>query len=180
VITSYGTLRQDAELLASMDWCVVIGDEAQHIKNRRSQNAKTLMSLRTEGRFLLTGTPVENSLDDLFSLFSFLMPGYMQKPTGKLSLDDKAWHNQRQTKRAAAYILRRTKSEVAPELPDKIEKTFFCELGVSSNASTKKLLRKPVVIFSIWKCLVRTEVVFNSPLLPNCSAYAKLASIHAF
>jgi SNF2 family DNA or RNA helicase len=142
VITSYGTLRQDAELLASMDWCVVIGDEAQHIKNRRSQNAKTLMSLRTEGRFLLTGTPVENSLDDLFSLFSFLMPGYMQKPTGKLSLDDKAWHNQRQTKRAAAYILRRTKSEVAPELPDKIEKTFFCELGAQQQGFYQETLEK--------------------------------------
>lgn len=142
VITSYGTLRQDAELLGSMDWCVVIGDEAQHIKNRRSQNAKTLMSLRTEGRFLLTGTPVENSLDDLFSLFSFLMPGYMQKPTGKLSLDDKAWHNQRQTKRAAAYILRRTKSEVAPELPDKIEKTFFCELGAQQQGFYQETLEK--------------------------------------
>jgi hypothetical protein len=58
VITSYGTLRQDAELMGTMDWCVVIGDEAQHIKNRRSQNAKTLTSLHAEGRFLLTGTPV--------------------------------------------------------------------------------------------------------------------------
>lgn len=129
VITSYGTLRQDAELLGTMDWCVVIGDEAQHIKNRRSQNARTLTRLHTGGRFLLTGTPVENSLDDLLSLFSFLMPGYLQNPGGKLSQDDKAWHSQRQTERAAAYILRRTKKEVAPELPDKIEKTFFCELG---------------------------------------------------
>jgi superfamily II DNA or RNA helicase len=129
VVTSYGTLRQDAELLGTMDWCVVIGDEAQHIKNRRSQNAKTLISLHAAGRFLLTGTPIENSLDDLLSLFSFLMPGYLQKPTGKLTQDDKAWHNKRQAERAAAYILRRTKKEVAPELPDKIEKTFFCELG---------------------------------------------------
>ena len=142
VITSYGTLRQDAVLLGSMDWCVVIGDEAQHIKNRRSQNAKTLMSLHAEGRFLLTGTPVENSLDDLFSLFSFLMPGYIQKPAGKLSLDDKTWHNQRQTQRAAAYILRRTKAEVAPELPDKIEKTFFCELGSQQQRFYQETLEK--------------------------------------
>ena len=142
VITSYGTLRQDAELLGSMEWCVVIGDEAQHIKNRLSQNAKTLMSLHAEGRFLLTGTPVENSLDDLFSLFSFLMPGYIHKPTGKLSLDDKKWHNQRQTQRAAAYILRRTKAEVAPELPDKIEKTFFCELGSQQQRFYQETLEK--------------------------------------
>lgn len=129
VVTSYGTLRQDADLMTTMDWCVVIGDEAQHIKNRRSQNARTLTSLRSQGRFLLTGTPVENSLDDLISLFSFLMPGYLQTAVGKLSQEDKNWHNERQTQRAAAYILRRTKKEVAPELPDKIEKTFFCEMG---------------------------------------------------
>ena len=142
VITSYGTLRQDAEMLGLMEWCVVIGDEAQHIKNRRSQNAKTLMSLHAGGRFLLTGTPVENSLDDLFSLFSFLMPGYIDKPTGKLSLDDKTWHNKRQTERAAAYILRRTKTEVAPELPDKIEKTFFCELGSQQQRFYQETLEK--------------------------------------
>jgi SNF2 family DNA or RNA helicase len=142
VITSYGTLRQDAALLGTMDWCVVIGDEAQHIKNRRSQNAKTLTSLHAEGRFLLTGTPIENSLDDLLSLFSFLMPGYLQKPTGKLSQDDKAWHNKRQAERAAAYILRRTKKEVAPELPDKIEKTFFCELGSRQQRFYQDTLEK--------------------------------------
>jgi len=142
VITSYGTLRQDAELMGTMDWCVVIGDEAQHIKNRRSQNAKTLTSLHAEGRFLLTGTPVENSHEDLISLFSFLMPGYLQKPTGKLSQDDKVWHNKRQTERAAAYILRRTKKEVAPELPDKIEKTFFCELGSQQQRFYQDTLEK--------------------------------------
>ncbi len=142
VITSYGTLRQDADLMSTMDWCVVIGDEAQHIKNRRSQNARTLTSLHSKGRFLLTGTPVENSLDDLLSLFSFLMPGYLQKPYGKLTQDDRVWHNKRQTERAAAYILRRTKKEVAPELPDKIEKTFFCELGSKQTRFYQDTLEK--------------------------------------
>lgn len=142
VISSYGTLRQDAELMSTMDWCVVIGDEAQHIKNRRSQNARTLSSLHSKGRFLLTGTPVENSLDDLLSLFSFLMPGYLQKAEGKLSQEDRIWHSQRQTQRAAAYILRRTKKEVAPELPDKIEKTFFCEMGAKQARFYQDTLEK--------------------------------------
>ena len=142
VVTSYGTLRQDAELMGTMDWIVVIGDEAQHIKNRRSQNARTLTSLHSKGRFLLTGTPVENSLDDLLSLFSFLMPGYLQKSHGKLSGEDRNWHNRRQTERAAAYILRRTKREVAPELPDKIEKTFFCELGAKQTRFYQDTLEK--------------------------------------
>ncbi len=142
IITSYGTLRQDADMLSTMDWCVVIGDEAQHIKNRRTQNAKSLTRLHSKGRFLLTGTPVENSLDDLLSLFTFLMPGYLQKAHGKLSQDDKAWHSKRQTTRAAAYILRRTKKEVAPELPDKIEKTFFCELGSKQQKFYQDTLEK--------------------------------------
>lgn len=142
VITSYGTLRQDAELLTTMDWCVVIGDEAQHIKNRRSQNARTLSRLHSQGRFLLTGTPVENSLDDLLSLFAFLMPGYLEKAPPKLSQEDRAWHGNRQTARAAAYILRRTKKEVAPELPDKIEKTFFCNLGSKQERFYQDILEK--------------------------------------
>ncbi|MGJ8638569.1 MAG: DEAD/DEAH box helicase [Opitutaceae bacterium] len=142
VITSYGTLRQDIDMLSTMDWCVSIGDEAQHIKNRRTQNAKSLTRLQSKGRFLLTGTPVENSLDDLLSLFTFLMPGYLQTAHGKLSQEDKAWHSQRQTARAAAYILRRTKKEVAPELPDKIEKTFFCELGSKQQKFYQDTLEK--------------------------------------
>lgn len=142
VITSYGTLRQDAELLTTMDWSMVIGDEAQHIKNRRSQNAKTLTRLHSAGRFLLTGTPVENSLDDLLSLFTFLMPGYLDKAPPRLSPEDRAWHSNRQTSRAAAYILRRTKKEVAPELPEKIEKTFFCELGDKQQRFYQQTLEK--------------------------------------
>ena len=142
VITSYGTLRQDIEMLSALKWSVIIGDEAQHIKNRRSQNARSLSRLVSRGRFLLTGTPVENSLDDLLSLFSFLMPGYLTNATGKLSQEDRAWHSRRQTQRAAAYILRRTKKEVAPELPEKIEKVFFCELGTKQMRFYQDTLEK--------------------------------------
>ena len=142
VITSYGALRQDAELMSTMDWSVVIGDEAQHIKNRRSQNARTLTRLQSHGRFLLTGTPVENSLDDLLSLFTFLMPGYLDKRPQKLTQEERAWHNRRQTQRAAAYILRRVKKEVAADLPDKIEKTFFCELGSQQRRFYRDVLEK--------------------------------------
>ena len=142
VVTSYGTIRQDIEMLSTLEWSVIIGDEAQHIKNRRSQNARSLTRLKGNGRFLLTGTPVENSLDDLLSLFSFLMPGYLTGATGKLSQEDRAWHSRRQTQRAAAYILRRTKKEVAPELPEKIEKTFFCEFGSRQMRFYKDTLEK--------------------------------------
>jgi superfamily II DNA or RNA helicase len=128
IITSYGTLTRDQELFTSTDLTVVIADEAQHIKNRRSQNAAALRALRARSRFLLTGTPLENSLDDLRSLFEFLLPGYLQKvPTG-IRGDERAWFDQRLRAQTAPYILRRTKLAVAPELPEKIEQIIWCDL----------------------------------------------------
>ena len=111
-----------------MDFSVVIADEAQHIKNRRSQNAAALRALRARSRFLLTGTPLENSLDDLRSLFEFLLPGYLQKVPAGLRGDERSWFDQRLRAQTAPYILRRTKLAVAPELPEKIEQIIWCDL----------------------------------------------------
>ena len=128
VITSYGTLARDQALFVSVDFAVVIADEAQHIKNRRSQNAAALRALRAHARFLLTGTPLENSLDDLRSLFEFLLPGYLQKVPPGLRGDERAWYDDRLRAQTAPYILRRTKQAVAPELPAKLEHVVWCEL----------------------------------------------------
>ena len=128
IITSYGTLTRDQELFTSVELGVVIADEAQHIKNRRSQNAAALRALRARSRFLLTGTPLENSLDDLRSLFEFLLPGYLQKVPAGLRSDERAWFDQRLRAQTAPYILRRTKLAVAPELPEKIEQIIWCDL----------------------------------------------------
>jgi SNF2 family DNA or RNA helicase len=128
IITSYGTLTRDQDLFAGVDFNVVIADEAQHIKNRRSQNAAALRALRARSRFLLTGTPLENSLDDLRSLFEFLLPGYLQKVPAGLRGDERGWFDQRLRAQTAPYILRRTKLAVAPELPEKIEQIIWCDL----------------------------------------------------
>ena len=127
VITSYGTMTRDRALFESADLTCVIADEAQHIKNRRSQNAAALRALRARGRFLLTGTPLENSLDDLRSLFEFLMPGYLDKVPPGVRGEDRVWIDERLRVQTAPYILRRTKKAVAPELPDKIEQIIWCE-----------------------------------------------------
>jgi superfamily II DNA or RNA helicase len=128
VITSYGTLARDRELLAAVDFACVVGDEAQHVKNVRSQNARALRSLTARGRFLLTGTPVENSLDDLRSLFEFILPGYLERvPQGSRG-EERLWLDERLKAKAAPYILRRTKLAVAPELPARIEQVIWCEL----------------------------------------------------
>ena len=129
IITSYGTLARDRELFAGVNFTCVIADEAQHIKNRRSQNAAALRSLTARSRFLLTGTPLENSLDDLRSLFEFLLPGYLDRMPAGLRGEERAWFDQRLRAQAAPYILRRTKQAVAPELPPKLEQILWCELS---------------------------------------------------
>ena len=127
LITSYGTLARDRELFADIPLACLIADEAQHIKNRRTQNAQALRSLNARSRFLLTGTPVENALDDLRALFDLLMPGYLEKiPAGTRS-DERQWFDERLRAKSSPYLLRRTKKAVAPELPDKIEQVLYCE-----------------------------------------------------
>jgi SNF2 family DNA or RNA helicase len=134
VITSYGTLTRDQELFAGFEFACVIADEAQHIKNRRSQNARTLRSLRAASRFLLTGTPLENSLDDLRSLFDFLLPGFIEPVPAGARREDRAWYDERLRAQAASFILRRTKRAVVAELPAKLEQVRWCEFGAKQAA----------------------------------------------
>lgn len=128
VVTSYSTLAADGATFRGTRWAAVIGDEAQHIKNRRTRSAGVLRQLRANGRFLLTGTPVENRIEDLCSLFEFLLPGYIDgaEQEGSGTGGGRRWSRELVCQRAAPYILRRTKSVVAPELPEKIEQTIYC------------------------------------------------------
>jgi len=139
VVTSYNTLARDAELFHAIEFAAVIGDEAQHVKNRQTQNAKALRGLYAQRRFLLTGTPVENSLDDLAALFEFVLPGYIQPPPAGATREEREWYARRVRDRAAPYILRRSKKEVAPELPDKLEQVFYCELSGEQDALYRKV-----------------------------------------
>jgi superfamily II DNA or RNA helicase len=134
VISSYGTVARDRELFAAVEFACVVADEAQHIKNRRSQNAAALRSLRARGRFLLTGTPLENSLDDLRSLFEFVLPGYLERVPDGARAEERAWFDGRLIARTAPYLLRRTKQAVAPELPARLEQIVWCELTPAQAA----------------------------------------------
>ena len=129
VITSYGTLIRDLPQLEPIEFRCIIADEAQHIKNRRTRNAKALTSLSSSGRFLLTGTPVENSVQDLISLLDFILPGSPHAIPKDARGEERGWHEKRVLRQAGPYILRRKKSEVASELPDKIEQTLFVEMS---------------------------------------------------
>jgi superfamily II DNA or RNA helicase len=134
ILTSYATLANDRAIFAQNRWLCVIADEAQHIKNRRTRNAKALRALDAQSRFLLTGTPLENSLEDLRSLFEFLLPGFLKPvPTGTRA-EERKWYDDRLRAQTAPYILRRTKLAVAPELPEKIEQVVYCDFSPEQAA----------------------------------------------
>jgi len=139
IITSYGTLTRDAGLFAAREFDLILADEAQHLKNRRTQAAQSLRTLRGRGRFLLTGTPLENSLEDLRSLFEYLMPGFLPPLPPGVRGDDRVWYDERLRVQTAPYILRRTKLAVAPELPAKIEQVIYCEPTAAQAALYRRM-----------------------------------------
>lgn len=152
VITSYATLRIDnADFLAAGTWHTIIADEAQQVKNRRSRNSRALRDIPAGTRFVLTGTPVENSIEDLRTLFDFILPGFMPAPNGSGTALSSAERRERDRdivrSLAAPYILRRTKSLVAPELPPRIEQKVWCRF---SDAQAK--------LYDAWQERSRREI----------------------
>lgn len=132
VLTTYATMRLDITRLAEVDFEYVILDEAQAIKNASSQVAKASQLLRGRHRLALSGTPIENHLGELWSLFEFLNPGLLGSPRMfARTFAGKSVPTERREALARALrplILRRTKEQVAPELPERIEQTLYCEL----------------------------------------------------
>jgi len=130
ILTTYGTLRRDALHFKEQrfDYCIL--DEAQAIKNPGTLSAKAARLLRADHRLALSGTPVENHLGELWSLFEFLNPGML----GSASVFGRAGRNPDAATRTVLaralrpFILRRTKGEVARELPPKTEQTIYCDL----------------------------------------------------
>ena len=136
VLTTYGTLRRDALHLANAEFDYVILDEAQAIKNATSQTAKCARLLRSRHRLAMSGTPVENHIGELWSLFEFLNPGLLGKSTAFKQLRGNAADGQARAIVARAvrpFILRRTKEQVASELPRKLEQTLWCELDANQR-----------------------------------------------
>ncbi len=128
LITSYGSLRRDMSLYQSFHFFGIILDEAQHIKNDGSLTSKAVKSLQGSHRFALTGTPIENHLGELWSIFDFIMPGflgsryhfrgYFEKP---IVQENDADRRDTLLQLISPFILRRLKQDVLKELPEKIE-----------------------------------------------------------
>jgi superfamily II DNA or RNA helicase len=133
VLTTYGTLRRDAAFLKDARFEFVILDEAQAIKNADSESARAARLLNGEHRLALSGTPIENHLGELWSLFEFLNPGMLgAAPVFKLlSANGRAIGQEQAALLSRAlkpFILRRTKDQVARDLPEKTEQTILCDL----------------------------------------------------
>lgn len=132
VITTYGTLRRDVYQLKDVPFDYVVLDEAQTIKNAASQVAKASRLLQARYRVALSGTPIENHLGDLWSIFEFLNPGMLGRSSlFRLYAADASDEKSREMlgKGLKPFILRRTKQQVANDLPEKLEQTIYCDMG---------------------------------------------------
>ena len=149
VITSYALLRRDIDTLREINFSTAVLDEAQHIKNPETQNAQAAFALRAKHRFVLTGTPMENSVRDLWSIMNFALPGYLgnrndfreryELPIARGSAPDV---QRRLSRRLQPFLLRRRKRDVAKDLPEKIEQVVPCSLTSHQRAAYDALLRE--------------------------------------
>ncbi len=135
IITSYALIKRDIEHYANRVFKYCILDEAQNIKNPNTIGAKAVKQIKASGHFALTGTPVENSLTELWSIFDFLMPGYLLnhnrfksrfetpivKDNNRAAMEDLRRH-------ISPFVMRRMKKEVLRELPEKIEDKLSCQM----------------------------------------------------
>jgi superfamily II DNA or RNA helicase len=148
MITSYALLRRDEELLHELDLRYVILDEAQHIKNPMSHTARAAKKLKSERRLALTGTPIENRLSELWSIFDFVSPGLLgqlrtfeeriARPIDRGDADTA----QRLRATIKPFVMRRVKKDVAQDLPEKIEQEMIVPLAEEQAKLYKQVLRQ--------------------------------------
>lgn len=136
IITSYGTLRSDVELMASLSFSTVVIDESQNIKNPASQITRTVNQLNAMMRIALSGTPIMNNTFDLYAQLDFLLPGmfgsrefFKTEYADPIDRDADADKTRALQKLTAPFVLRRTKEQVAPDLPEKTETILWCHMG---------------------------------------------------
>ena len=152
LVTSYDYVRRDIDLLASLSFGTVVLDEAHYIKNAKTQAARSVKRLSAKRRFALTGTPVENRLSDLWSIFDFLMPGvlgtegeFARRFSTPIGNGDEAAAKRLQGL-VGPFILRRLKGDVLGDLPEKNENVVYAEMTGEQDklyrASASKLARR--------------------------------------
>jgi len=188
VLTTYGILQREASL-REREWHCVVLDEAQAIKNAITISSRASRVLKSKFRIAMTGTPIENHATDLWSIMEFLLPGYLGPlprfkrlySTNKEHVDPAQTHALKRL--ISPFLLRRTKSQVLTELPEKTEEVISCELTPSQKKAYKSYLESAEVVrvrddlaagkkinyANILSCLTRLKQVCDHPLLPELS-----------
>ena len=150
VVTSYALLQRDFEdAYVNRQFSAMVIDEAQHIKNRQTKNAIAVKAINAKDRLALTGTPIENSVADVWSIFDFLMPGYLgEYEDFKLNFEDPIQQGNaedtlaRLKRKIHPFIMRRVKKTVAKDLPDKIIKVSYCPMSDDAQREYNDALAK--------------------------------------
>jgi len=151
VVTSYALLRRDIDRYDDIEFAAAVLDEAQHIKNRSTRNAVAAKQIQAHHKLVLTGTPVENSVSDIWSIMDFLMPGYLGRhenfrATYELPIarggPDAELAQLKLRRKLHPFLLRRLKRDVAKELPPKIQSIQTCELSPDQRVVYKELLER--------------------------------------
>jgi superfamily II DNA or RNA helicase len=148
VLTSYGTLARDLAWHLKRDYRAVVVDEASLMRNPDTDHAKAIAKLKASRRIALTGTPIENGVRDLWAIFRFIQPGWLggreefkdRYETPLASGETAAGVIERLRLKTSPFLLRRTKEQVAPELPSKLFIDEFCDLSPDQQAVYKELL----------------------------------------
>ncbi|MFC1609008.1 SNF2-related protein [Patescibacteria group bacterium] len=149
VVTSYSSIKKDKEIYAKMNlkfnYCIL--DEAQFIKNHKTQNSRAVKEINADYRLALTGTPLENNVSEIWSIFDFLMPGFLgsynafsKKFLNPIMKHSDAVALERLRKKVSCFMLRRTKDKVLKELPLKSEQVNHCALGDHQNILYQEVL----------------------------------------
>ena len=196
VITTYPLLWRDAELFGERRFHMLILDEAQTIKNRRSQAHKAVAAIDAEHKLALTGTPLENSLDELHAIFDLMTPGllghhetFKARFTGPISAGCEQRLEQLR-RRVAPFMLRRVKETVAPELPPKTElvrpvelksaqRELYEGIRVAAHSEVRQLIRKKGLAAStlpVLDALMKLRQVCCDPRLVRVDAARKVQS----
>lgn len=185
VLTTYHTARQDLELLGKNTWTFIVLDESQQIKNRDSELSKVVRHLRGKHKISLSGTPIENSLADLWTQMEFINPAtlgtyksFREQFQIPIEKQGDATSKQRLFSRVSPFLLRRTKEEVAPDLPALSQQVFYTEMTTAQRdryESVKSAVRNeilslfddPKTRLQALQALTRLRQLANHPVLTD-------------
>ena len=177
LLTTYGTIKNDIEFYKDeiFDYCII--DEAQNIKNPKAQNTKIIKEINAKVKFALTGTPIENSLIELWSIFDFIMPGYLfdEKKFKKKFVNKSEKEVEELKSLINPFILRRLKRDVITELPEKIEKKYYVPMTSGQKLAYKNYMKEVKLKLktaeddniTIFSYLTRLRQICQDPILVN-------------